>query len=741
MYITKLFPDNNIFQRIGGICGFFDDNIPIDNAVFKVIFAEFLPNIRSFGRLRWELDLDIGLRGVPIVDEPVVDILRIGDGVFIGFGLIDDLAIILNGNGARAKVRRQPVPEQADLCSGVLIVVQERPPAAVFCVRATGNGHVKRDPTRLGDGDVADELLQVGHPILDDRVAQIYLRVAQGQGIVDSVTHFQRLAVDVHTILGHGLVDGIIAKVNRILGLVGLLSAVAGILDVSNVIDIVTVGSIRIDHLCFVGDDHRAIARIGGHVKIEQLHIIGRILPIIRVRDGAGNVIGQLHLTAVADTDHDVALQHLEVGHDVPDVYAGHVGVLVTNGQGIVDLRSGLKGAFGSFFDVVMRLLFIGNFGRFIVLGILTVFLRNVVNVGFTVDAVLFGGFPVDQLDPISDRHGAIARSSFREGVIEQGHHVLAVIGVCDIAAKVNIISLSIVGYLNLTLRNDHVRHGIGDSETGKLGVFIAVGDAVGYEIFRRTGSARSTHFNNRDGFLGLFELNAGFAAGHIFCAIDIPRDLIGLGSLVAFHDLELFLGHLRIVGHLIAAFGHAGGAQRGCHIEREVLRTTCLDVGDRPAVNLHAGGNQRLQAAQGIVERHGVQIGIDVDIGCVVQRIAAVAVLLFRDVLAAFFNVFLVVDRDFVRGAGEFECILPIITDLGFYRLNRNVKGTYKRAPAIEIAGIGKGQDGLAVSDHIVAQLSGTDGNNAIAAILDFNGELRFKGRQIILYHRISFI
>ena len=618
-----------------------------------------------------EIDVYIRFCGVVVDPENVLCVLRINDTILPGLILADDLRLIFHRDRAFADVLRQYIVEYAHHARGVGFVVKEGPDHTISGPLASARGHRERAAISLRDGHGADQLLQVRHFIIDRRAAHVHARFAEGHDIADFrrglYTRFRillgrldRLAIYIGPILENMLVHGIIAEDARTARAAGAFAAVADIVDRLFAVEAGIFRGSLVDHLRRIGDDHRALARFAGHIEVEQRNIAKIIVVVIRIGHSARDIIIQLLLRATAHLDHHVTLQDLQVGHLVKDMDTGHIGLCIANRQGVGQRGAGLpliilRGRIGSdgLIDIDNLLFFVGNRGLLSGGSILAMLLRGVNNVGRIVYAVALRGRRVDQLHGIADLNRPLARGAFGEGVVEEGRHSLAIAGIGNARIKVDLLGLSVKGQSDLSLRDDHIRHGVGDVEAGQVGLLIAVGDSVVHHVAGLVGGA-ADGLSDRDRILGLVDFHGGLTAGDILVSVDHPVRRIGFSGLVCRHRFKLLGSDLGIVGHLVAALGHAGGSQRGGDIKVEAVAG--LGDGDGLAADLDAGGIQRLEAAQHVVEGHRIQVRVDVDIRGIVQRIIAIPVRTgFVDRLASLFHRLLIMDGDRIRRAGEF--------------------------------------------------------------------------------------
>ena len=686
MLLVGCFSDRHICKRISGFLGLFNDDFPISLTCVHIPVVKFFSHLRIMCYCLGEININVCLSGMIINGKGIPCSLRINDTILPGLILADDLRVILHRDRAFADVLRQYIVEYAHHARGVGFVVKEGPDHAVIGPLASARGHRERAAVSLPDGHGADQLLQVRHFIIDRRTAHVHARFAEGHDIVDDrrdlnarfrilLGRLDRSMIHISPALGNMLFHRIIAEDTRAIRAVGALAAMAGVLNGHRSINTRLFRSALINHLRLIGDDHRALARFVGHIEVEQRNIAEIVIAVIRIGHSARHIIVQLHSRAIAHLDHHVALQGLQVGHLVKDMDAGHVGRCVADRQGVGQGGARyplvvLGGRIGGD-SLIYRnnlLFFVGDRGLLSGGSILAMLLRGVNDIRRIVYAVALRGRRVDQLHGIPDLNRPLARGAFGEGVIEEGRHILAVAGISNALTKVDFLGLTIVSHGDLALRDDHVRHGIGDAEAGQVGLLIAIGDGIAHHVAGLVGGA-ADGLGDRDRILGLVDFHGGFAAGDILVSVDPPVRRIGFSGLLFRHRFKLRGSNLGIVGHLVAALGHAGGTQRGGDIKGKAVAGR--DHADGLAADLDAGSVQRLEAAQHVVEGHRIQIGVDVDIRRIMQCVISVRVRTgFVDGFASLFHRLLVMDGDRIRRAGEFIGPLVIRAQFCFVSL-----------------------------------------------------------------------
>ena len=530
------------------------------------------------------------------------------------------------------------------------------------------------------------------------------------------------LGIDVLTILSDILVDGIIAKRANAARAIRALAAMANVLDVVVTVDVLRMGSVFADDSGRVGNDNRTITRIARHIEVEDLDVAVAILSVIGIGDCIRHIIVQLDGIAITDLyHHAIGIEHLKVSHLVPDVNACHSGVRIANGEGVVNGVVYRIRAFGNLDDRWRRRLFLEvDLRRNSAFGVLTLLLSNVSQGLRVIDAVVLCGLRVDDLSLIGNRYRAITRSTLGELVVEDGNHVGAIAIVSRLALWIDLDGLTIEGNCDLALRYLQIRHIVGNLKTGELRLFVAVGNVVGNLLARYPLSAAiSDGLGNGDGLLGLFDCDLCLAAGHVLCAIDAPRDNIGLKSRLRAHCLELLFCDSCVVCHPVCTLGNTFRTKSVCNIKGEVL--TALLHAHGSTVDLYARSVKCLKTAQCVIEDHRVKRVIYIDICGVVQSVITVSV---RTRLAyglvSVLHLLLIVNGDRVARTGELIGPLVLVPKLCSVSLGGQREESRKGRPAIKVRGIRELKLYLTV-DHLVGtKLARTNGDGSVLDVLN---------------------
>ena len=228
-------------------------------------------------------------------------------------------------------------------------------------------------------------------------------------------------------------------------------------------------------------------------------------------------------------------------------------------------------------------------------------------------DTICFRRIRIDEFYGICCGYRAIPGCTFREGIVEQRHRAFAVAAVFGLRIEIDMRGLPVISKRDIALRNHNIRNIVRDMEPGQFCRIFTVGNGIGNRISRLSVSL--VHgFCHRDRLTRLIDFDSCVTTWHVLISVHLPGCSICLRCFVFRHCFQLLFRNLCIVGHLIAALGNTCRTKCRSNIEGETLST--LRNSHSGSVDFHTGCIQRLQTAQRIVEGHGIQIRIHIDIG-----------------------------------------------------------------------------------------------------------------------------
>ena len=423
---------------------------------------------------------------------------------------------------------------------------------------------------------------------------------------MNRTTHFDGLSIHIGAVLGNCFGDIDLFELTNALSSVRLISAGSGISDLLISENICGGCLALLDYLCCIGNDNRTLTGIGRHVEIKQRYVICIVLSVVCPFDRISHIVCQLHLLAIADFDHDIALQGLKISHDVSDMDTAHLCLDIADCQSVRNLRTGsplavfgLVAGFG-LGDFVMRFFFVCN-GCLLGIGcIVLMLLRSICNICRIIDTAVLCGFRINQFHRIGNRYRTFTRCSLRECVVIQRCHAFAVVCICCTAGKIDLLCRTVGGDCHLALRDHNICHVVGEMESRQFCCLTAVGNCVGHDITRQIGCGADCLYN-RHRLVRFFEFNFSMSARNIFLSVHFPGCRVRLSCLVFGHLSELLFRHCCFISNSVVALCHTRCMQCRRDIKREVL--SALRNSHRRAVDFDTVRIKRLQSAECIVE------------------------------------------------------------------------------------------------------------------------------------------